>query len=486
MFFTAVGADSNDCGGTQPPVNELFARIDGSRTVAISEPSVADCPLCDTSVPADAAFQGASADGSKVVFTTTQALLGSDTSENLYEYDFDPPAGEPKVARVSGGDGSVTDPVAEVQPAQPYFDDSSPRVFLSEDGSHAYFIARGVLTTAPNGMGERAQSGGENLYMWERDTEYPGGRTVFIAECGDLGGKHSEVQVSPDGYFLLFTSSCHLTAGDTSSARQVFLYNAQSGSMVRVSAGLEGYNNDGNVTGEDLEGGALDAHIVVQPGDILGARGGALARSMSDDGSYVFFQSPVGLTPQALNEVQVSVPVAELVYAQNVYEYHDGRVWLIGSDSSVAHLANGLSHPYVPVLIGVSASGGDVFFRTGDQLVGQDTDSQVDFYDVRVGGGFPAPVAPTGCVGDACQGSPSVLPVFGVPSSVVFSGRGSVAPVVSKPVVAPKALTAAQKLSRALKVCLKEPRRRRASCEAGAKRRYGQSSRAAKSDRRGH
>ena len=142
MFFTAVGADSNDCGGVQPPVNELFARIDEERTVAISEPSVADCALCDTSVPADAVFQGASADGSKVFFTTTQSLLGRDTSENLYEYDFDAPAGQ-RVVRVSGGDGSVSEPTAEVQ-SVPY---------VSEDGSHVYFYAKGVLTTAANSAG---------------------------------------------------------------------------------------------------------------------------------------------------------------------------------------------------------------------------------------------------------------------------------------------------------------------------------------------
>ena len=89
-------------------MNELFARVGGSQTVAISEPSAADCPLCDVSAPVDAVFRGASADGSKVFFMTSQSLLGHDTSENLYEYDFDAPAGQSKVVRVSAGDGSVS------------------------------------------------------------------------------------------------------------------------------------------------------------------------------------------------------------------------------------------------------------------------------------------------------------------------------------------------------------------------------------------
>ncbi len=439
VFFTATGADRFACGGVQPPVSELFARVDGSRTVAVSEPSTTDCPSCDTSVPEDGVFQGASADGSRVFFTTTQPLLGGDTSENLYLYDFDPPAGQPKMVRVSAGDGSVTEPTAEVQSV----------VNVSDDGSHVYFVAKGVLTTAANSMGEHAQPDGENLYVWERDAEYPAGRMVFIAGCGDVG----ENQVTPDGRFLAFTSSCHLTAGDTSASRQVFQYDARTGSMVRVSVGLEGYDNNGNVTQA-----GLDARIVRQPvGGGLAKRGGAIVRTMSDDGAYVFFQSPVALTPQATNG--------------GVYEYHAGRVWLISSQTG---------------LIGVSASGGDVFFSTTERLVPQDTDTQVDFYDARVGGGFPAPVAPAGCVGEGCQGAPSSLPVFGVPSSVVLTGGGNLAPPpVSPPVVAPKkALTAAQRLSRALKACLKGPRRKRASCETRAKQRYGHTSRAVQGDRR--
>jgi hypothetical protein len=439
VFFTAQGADHFACGGVQPPVNELFARIDGSSTVAISEPSAADCLSCDTSAPEDGVFQGASADGSRVFFTTTQPLLGHDTSENLYEYDFDPPAGQPKVVRVSAGDGSVSEPAAEVQSV----------ANVSEDGSHIYFVAKGVLTTAANSLGEHAQPGGENFYVWERDAEYPEGRTVFIAGCGDVGAN----QVTPDGRFLAFTSSCHLTTGDTSASRQVFQYDAQTGSMVRVSVGLEGYDDDGNVTQA-----GLDARIEQQPvGGDLAARGGAIARTMSDDGAYVFFQSPVALTPRATGG--------------GVYEYHAGRVWLISSQTG---------------LVGVSASGGDVFFSTTERLVPQDTDTQVDFYDARVGGGFPAPVTPVGCVGEGCQGAPSPSPVFGVPSSVVLSGGGNLAPPpVSAPVLAPKkALTAAQELSRALKACVKDPRRKRASCEARARRRYGHTSRVVQSDRR--
>ncbi len=437
VFFTAVGADSDNCGGVQPPVNELFARIDEERTVAISEPSAADCVLCDTSVPADAVFRGASADGSRVFFTTAQPLLGHDSSESLYEYDFDAAAGQ-RVVRVSGGDGSVSEPVAEVQ-SVPY---------VSEDGSHVYFYAKGVLTSATNSAGEHAQAGGENFYVYERDAEYPAGRTMFVTGCGDT----RQGQVTPDGRFLVFTSGCHLTPGDTSTGEQVFQYDAQTGSLVRVSIGSEGYNDNGNATD------GLNATIIHQgEGDGgVALRGGALERSMSDDGSFVFFQSAVALTPQASNG--------------GVYEYHEGRVSLIAAEGE---------------LIGTDASGGDVFFETSQRLVPEDTDTQVDFYDARVAGGFPVPVVTAGCVGDACQGPPGAPAVFGVPSSTAFAGGGNLAPPVPTTVVAPRALTRAQKLARALKVCSKEPRRKRHACEVEAKKLYGHTSRAVKSDRRG-
>ena len=386
----------------------------------------------------DASFQGASADGSKVFFTTAQPLLGHDASDNLYEYDFAPPAGQPKVVRVSAGDGSVSEPAAEVQ-SVPY---------VSEDGSHVYFYAKGVLTTGTNSLGEHAQPGGENLYVYERDAEYPTGRTAFITGCGDT----SNGQLTPNGRFLLFASGCHLTPGDTSTGEQVFQYDAQTGSLVRVSIGSEGYNDNGNAPD------GFNATIIHQGegGGGVALRGGALERSMSDDGSFVFFQSAVALTPQASNG--------------GVYEYHEGRVSLIAAEGE---------------LIGTDASGGDVFFETSQRLVPEDTDTQVDFYDARVAGGFPVPVVTAGCVGDACQGPPGAPAVFGVPSSTAFAGGGNLAPPVPTTVVAPRALTRAQKLARALKVCSKEPRRKRHACEVEAKELYGHTSRAVKSDRRG-
>lgn len=110
---------------------------------------------------------------------------------------------------------------------------------------------------------------------------------------------------------------------------------------------------------------------------------------MSSDGAYVFFTSEDGLTPQA--EAGVN----------NVYEYHNGRVSLIsdGHDSATT-----LGRPAVR-LFGTDESGQDVYFTTGDRLLPQDTDTQVDIYDARINGGFPPQPSEPACADDACQGA---------------------------------------------------------------------------------
>jgi hypothetical protein len=154
VYFTAQHTEG--CPGSQPTVDEVYARINGSQTVAISEPSPADCKLCDTSSRGSAVFQGASEDGSKVFFLSEQILLPGAKGENLYEYDFDAEEGK-RVVLVA----------AEV-----------PGVArISEDGSHIYFLSKGVLATAPNANMDKAEEGGYNLYVYSAQT----GATSFIA-----------------------------------------------------------------------------------------------------------------------------------------------------------------------------------------------------------------------------------------------------------------------------------------------------------------
>jgi hypothetical protein len=374
--------------------------------------------------------------------------------------------------RVSGGDSTVGEPAAEVQ--------GGP-VAISEDGSHVYFVARGVLTTTPNSQGETAYAGANNLYVFEHDEQYPAGRIAFIADLAasdeSLWQGSSGRDVTPDGRFLVFASTTErLTPDDTSTVSQVFEYDAGSGgagSLTRVSIGQDGYNDNGNT---DL----------VEAGASIPSTSGTLestaAPVVSADGSYVFFQSTDGLTPRALdrkpigeritvvglfpNEKKVNVPV----YANNIYEYHDGNVYLISGGRDVSESPD--TELSDVELVGADESGADVLFKTVDPLTPTDIDSNLDVYDARIDGGFPAPVAPVECSEDACQGSLSPAPTLLSPGSE-FQAGGNPPPAVQPPTVKSKAKSKAVKCKRGYVIkqgkCVKKPKTKK-------KRKAGKSS----------
>jgi DNA-binding beta-propeller fold protein YncE len=450
VYFMAVGGEgcsgSGVNAGVAVPANALYARIDGSRTVLISGRPPLDCTgVCLSSPAGDALFEGASRDGSKAFFTSTQQLTNSASEDNqrgdeasgcqhttgvngcnLYEYDFASPAGHNLVA-ISAGDTSGDGPQVQSVTA------------VSSDGSHVYFLAKGVLTAAANSQGEVPQAGGENLYLFERDAQYPQGRVVFIATLPPSdeelivtsrapvsGFEFDSANVTPDGRFLVFMSHGRLTPDDTSGMQQVFRYDAQTGELVRVSVGERGFNDDGNA-------GSGNASIV--------RAAAAFPRTdptMSHDGAFVFFESPVALTPRALNDVPVGTFAAQQNYAENVYEWHEGQVHLIsdGSDTSALSAESDNASPTEGSssvrLLGSDATGANVFFWTADRLVGRDTDTQLDFYDARVCTasdpcvvGSSAPVSP--CVGEGCRGVPGAPPALAAPVSASFSGAGNLA-----------------------------------------------------------
>lgn len=129
-------------------------------------------------------------------------------------------------------------------------------------------------------------------------------------------------------------------------------------------------------------------------------------------------------------------------------------------------------------LLGSDATGDDVFFMTADELVPGDTNSQIDYYDARVDGGFKAPEKPASCeTSEACHEagtSPGSEPSLG---SSIFTGPGNISSLISPIEKLPVKKTAAElradKLTKALKLCRKVPKSKRAKCEKTARKRYG-------------
>jgi hypothetical protein len=428
---TYEGKSSKECEesiGSRPvpEVNELYARIDRSETVDISEPSPLQCEECLTpaTVPlgrAPAEYQGASEDGSKVFFTTEQELLKGQVTENLYEFDFNSGVGKQVVLASKGSPNPEVQGVARV----------------SEDGSHAYFVAKGVLTTAPNREGGSPKAASDNLYSFERDASYPQGRVTFIATLSAADREdwktndRRPVQATPDGRFLVFDSGS-----------QVFEYDAKEELLVNVSMG---------------QAASIQAPLFEEP---LGAMPTEAQSSLavSSDGSYVLFGS------------------GEFGYGL-LSEYH-----------SVGSISNGNMYA-IPgraefEIAMIDASGGDVFFQSLESLLASDTNTGENMYDARVNGGFPEPAGPVVCEGEACQGTRSSGPLFGSPGSSSATGGGNLTPAVEpKPVGKPtvKPLTQAQKLANALKACRHKLTKKRRACEKQARRAYGPARKANKS-----
>jgi hypothetical protein len=478
VFFTARAlshCNPEEPGTVAPAVNELYARIDGARTVDISEPTSQHCEACNTtSGLSEGLYQGASESGGKVFFTTEQRLLPGARGNNLYEYELNesgrcPARPEGCITRVSSGATS-----AEVYGV----------ARISEDGSHIYYVAGGALT-GPNAEGKSPVAEGDNLYVYDTLT----GQTRFIATLSENDhhvwqeiDRARPVEATPDGDFLVFTSVADLTPGDTSTVAQVFEYDAQTERLQRVSVGQDGYNGDGNTTEEADEArigtseGLAEASLPVFWGGAREAMLHAAARALSNDGSRVFFESADALTPQTNPGLPNNVYEWEREGAGGCAAGHaEGCVYLISDGRDDSSTVGGASVR----LIATDASGDDVFFTTADRLVPRDTDTQLDVYDARIEGGFAEPPTPAECAGSACQGPVDLAP--STPSVQTATREGetilpkaaSSPPPATQPKPKPKVPTPAQELRKALAQCRAERERvRRSACEAAARRRY--------------
>ncbi len=459
-------------------------------------------------------FRDASADGSRVFFTSRVELTDDantgpeDDAANLYEYDLDTGVLSDLTVDTHSGDVNGADLLGVVT--------------ASEDGSYVYFVADGVLSEEANSQGERASpgdcirnqseveaGGGErtcNLYVehlggsgWEaprfiatlagstktgpgpavegsRDERDWIGYEVLSNEDTDSevrsGPGWHRVRVTPDGSRLAFESERSLTGydnepveagqcGETGRCREVYLYDAVSGKLVCVSC------DPGNARpAGSAELGAQESDMEVG-GIFEEVSPFYVQRNLSESGGRLFFQTPDALVPYDGNGLV------------DVYEWEQPAAGSEVGDSCtrsspafdgvnggcvfpVSNVAGGEASHFMDA----SPSGNDVFIATADPLVAGDTDTRTDVYDVRVDGGFPAPTVASACVsGDACRGPVSPQPgVFGAPASATFSGAGDLEPPSpAKPAVKVKAKAKEKKKGKS----------RPARCGRGFARRHG-------------
>lgn len=389
--------------------SEVYLREDGTRTVEVSASQRAGG---DPNGPRRKLYAGtAEEDGhiSTVFFTSPEELTedsntgSKDQGNDLYAY--------------SVKTGELTDITPDGNPADANGASVVSFIGSSTNGQIVYFTADGVLTGKPNSLGETAQPGVSNLYVYDHENN----TTTFIAPGGGVEGpstgEHltSKVsitsQVTPDGRHLVFVSKESLTSYDQDGYGEVYLYDEATNDLACVSCDTSGTPPSGSAfLAEEEPEGSLDfeePHTLPHP------------LVISDDGNRVFFSSPDQLTPEAPAPTPIG-PGEYHYFAKNAftepepdaYEYENGHVYLIAPDA---------------VILASTPTGNDVFFDTLAQLVPQDRDGSPDVYDARVDGGFPALASPE-CSGTACQGAPAPAPIFATPPSVTFDGVGNFPP----------------------------------------------------------
>ncbi|HEX3323562.1 MAG TPA: hypothetical protein VHR65_00275, partial [Solirubrobacterales bacterium] len=322
----AATATASGVSISAPNPLRILRRSETPAGPQITSPIASECNR--VSLPCDRAggddeFQAASLESTKVFFTTTRDLANSDLDTgsecklsfnvgpspgcDLYLYDYSRPQGE-RLIQVSAGD--ATDPErgknAEVLGV----------TAISGDGSHAYFVARGVLTAAPSPVGKTAQAGKPNLYMWERDAAHPGGRTAFIgtlqSTCGGegdcsgwqdslrdnaravplLGVDPVDTAIGGDGHILAFSTNAPLLGEDQDGEQSdIYRYEADSASLELISAAAPGVPGNG----------AFPARAISAPTGNAGAAFAQSGRWVSEDGETFTFLTTEPLVPGDVN-----------------------------------------------------------------------------------------------------------------------------------------------------------------------------------------
>jgi hypothetical protein len=387
-FTRAISEDGNRVFWTDLNTGNVYARVDGSKTVKVSQ--------------GPAQYWTASTDG-RYAFYTEEG--------RLYRFDLEAPGSAQERVSFTGPESSVTGVIG-----------------ASEDGATVYLVADQILTSHGNSEGEIPIAGEPNLYV-----THDGAPPVFIAtlsaedgreiqpfqsesvfvqkgEYGDWlpGSGQRTARVAGDGSAVVFMSNRPLASVGfpggypNNGLEEVYSYDSTTNRLFCVSCSSNGGP-------PQVSEGRAAAFLPISWSLTY------LPQWVSDDGSRVFFNSAESLVTQDTNDLQ------------DVYEWEREGSGSCTRESAVnggciALLSAGDSKSY-SWLLGASASGNDVFVITRAQLSSEDHNETFDMYDARVNGvvSLQVPV----CTGGGCQGIPVSQPVFATPPSVTFAGAGN-------------------------------------------------------------
>ncbi len=389
-----------------------------------SEAAIA-CTLAVSASNADATFWSAAGDGSKALYSEGSLKGGK---ADLYEFD---------LAKYE----------AKEPPRRLIAHDVKGVAGTSRDLSRIYFVSSdGLAPGQKNSQGDEAKAGQPNLYLDEK------GAVSFVATviAGDVGALEPDsrtlaydiseaipyyraTRVSADGARIAFESRAPLTGYDNTGpdgrpAVEVFAYEA-GGGLACVSCNPSG-----------ARPGVAELRVPYRPvrsGNKTLVPAAAwiptwesplhASNVLSADGERLFFNSNDALLPRDTNG------------APDVYEWEapgtgrcsEASASYFAQNGGCLYLISSGESPSESEFWEASPDGRDVFFTTSSSLLPQDP-GLIDLYDARVDGGFPQPIEPPACEGEACQGAVAP-PNDPTPASSGFRGPGNPPKGTSKP-----------------------------------------------------
>jgi hypothetical protein len=451
--------------------------------------------LDDPSFTGSARYEGASADGSLVFFSSDEGLDGASTAKELYEFN--------TTSRQIG----LAPPMTAVPVSSGEYVGTSA---VANDGSRVFFVDDSVLASNTNSVGRAAITGAPNMYVYDTGT----GKITFIttlplgdvSQCEpacattDPGGLVGEPDVerlaypTPDGSVFVFESSGDLTnqnqSAETTLTAATPLGHGEDETTITVAstAGFMAGQRISIGSGEKIETAEIETiesptemklawtqgFLRLQPheaGETVAAPTLQVYRYSTSDSSLVCIScipagvistsdalmglggggsyAPDGETvPLSENGSRIffesaypllpgvqALPPSPSLRLGNVYEWESGALSLISNGTTAEFL-----------LDGTTPSGNDVFMMTRAQLTSAETDGERVVYDARVGGGFPEQAAPAPCAAQDCR-APVPATEFSVPASATLRGlgRGPVAPGATTPTLRVAKISAAQR-----------------------------------------
>jgi NHL repeat-containing protein len=465
------------CGGDSPPL--VSGEPKGFQNLFVRDNSTGTYQLVDVTPPgvqpADATFDGASADLSHVVFDENAPLTANAPSgDDLYEWVGGTlrlvtilANGTPVVGSLAGG----------------YSGNAEHAV--SADGSRIFFTANGNLYVRENGTStvqvDASQAGGgggggqfaaasaDGSKVFFTDDASAGLTSSTVAGSGanlyqydltsgtltDLtpvsGAQVAGVSgASDDGSYVYFVASGSLASGATAGQPNLYVLHGGTTTFIATLNGSDScdwtascltarvssngafiaFNSIQSLTGYDnsgqpeifLYGAGADqlACASCNPSGVPATAGASISSGQTALTTSLlssqYLQRYVSDSGQVFFDTSDALLLADTNGKQDVYEYESGQLRLLSTGTSRDD----------SWFFDASPSGSDVFFATSQQLVPQDADGAYDIYDARAGGGFPASAPAPSCQGDGCQGPLSAAAALPSAASAFFSGLGNV------------------------------------------------------------